>query len=152
MSSYLNIYLVPKSKKETKKDEIKENETKQNNKQEPLLFCSFSRNNSFYQALNENMNIVFIGNDKEFHYTELTRENLQEVINIAEKDLNKLKEKKHIYELKAKDDESIMTLADFTEYYNEELENFHNLCFFSVLLSDILSDYTNFEKVLCNIS
>ncbi len=65
MSNYLNIYLVPKKEK--------------CEKQEPLLFASYSRNTDVYQYF-ETINPTFVGMD-EIHYSELTNDKLQEVKN-----------------------------------------------------------------------
>lgn len=145
MSSYLNFYLVPK-KKEGQEEEPK-----------PLLFQSWSRNTSVYQAFDENLNIVYTGNEKA--YTEITPSKVKGVIEYIEEDLKKVK--KRLKEtIKLFKDTAITSLEVYESYQNdclstqeyiEELEeqiaDLHGIL---TWVSDL--EYTDFEKVLANIT
>lgn len=145
MSSYLNFYLVPK-KKEGQEEEPK-----------PLLFQSWSRNTSVYQAFDENLNIVYTGNEKV--YTEITPSKVKGVIEYIEEDLKKVK--KRLKEtIKLFKDTAITSLEIYESYQNdclstqeyiEELEEqIADLQGILTWVSDL--EYTDFEKVLANIT
>lgn len=145
MSSYLNFYLVPK-KKEGQEEEPK-----------PLLFQSWSRNTSVYQAFDENLNIVYTGNEKV--YTEITPSKVKGVIEYIEEDLKKVK--KRLKEtIKLFKDTAITSLEVYESYQNdclstqeyiEELEEqIADLQGILTWVSDL--EYTDFEKALANIT
>ena len=137
MSSYLNIYLV---KKESSKDS-------------PLLFMSFSRNHPIYRAVVEAIAPVWAG-DKDV-YTELTYENLTECINTLDTDISNLISKNTEYEkaiLKNPKSDIIEQLVEYKELYNEMEDNNSNLVFMRWFTDDITKGYSDFSKVLCNIT
>ena len=137
MSSYLNIYLV---KKESSKDS-------------PLLFMSFSRNHPIYRAIEETIAPVWAGNEDA--YTELTYENLTECINTLDTFINNLVSKISEYEkavLKNPKSDIIEQLVEYKELYKEMEENNHNLIFIRLFTDDIIKGYSDFSKVLCNIT
>ena len=137
MSSYLNIYLV---KKESSKDS-------------PLLFMSFSRNHPIYRAVVEAIAPVWA--DDEDNYTELTYENLTECINSLDKETNHIVNKIVEYEkavLKNPKSDIIEQLIEYKEIYKEIEENNHNLVFIRWFTDDITKGYSDFSKVLCNIT
>lgn len=137
MSSYLNIYLV---KKESSKDS-------------PLLFMSFSRNHPIYKAIEETIAPVWAGNEDV--YTELTYENLAECINTLDTFINNLVSKINEYEkavLKNPKSDIIEQLVEYKELYKEMEENNHNLTFIRWFTDDITKGYSDFSKVLCNIT
>ena len=137
MSSYLNIYLV---KKESSKDS-------------PLLFMSFSRNHPIYKAIEETIAPVWAGNEDV--YTELTYENLTECINTLDTFINNLVSKINEYEkavLKNPKSDIIEQLVEYKELYKEMEENNHNLIFIRWFTDDITKGYSDFSKVLCNIT
>lgn len=137
MSSYLNIYLV---KKESSKDS-------------PLLFMSFSRNHPIYRAIEETIAPVWAGNKNV--YTELTYENLTECINTLDTFINNLVSKINEYEkavLKNPKSDIIEQLVEYKELYKEMEENNHNLTFIRWFTDDITKGYSDFSKVLCNIT
>lgn len=137
MSSYLNIYLV---KKESSKDS-------------PLLFMSFSRNHPIYRAIEETIAPVWAGNEDV--YTELTYENLTECINTLDTFINNIVSKINEYEkavLKNPKSDIIEQLVEYKELYKEMEENNHNLTFIRWFTDDIAKGYSDFSKVLCNIT
>ena len=137
MSSHLNIYLV---KKESSKDS-------------PLLFMSFSRNHPIYKAIEETITPIWAGNEDA--YTELTYENLTECINTLDTFINNLVSKINEYEkavLKNPKSDIIEQLVEYKELYKEMEENNHNLTFIRWFTDDITKGYSDFSKVLCNIT
>ena len=137
MSSYLNIYLV---KEESLKDS-------------PLLFMSFSRNHPIYRAIVETIAPVWAGNEDA--YTELTYDNLTECIDTLDKETNHIVNKIIEYEkavLKNPKSDIIEQLTEYKEIYKEMEENNHNLTFIRWFTNDIINEYSDFSKVLCNIA
>ena len=137
MSSYLNIYL----------------KRKENSEDSPLLFMSFSRNNPIYRAIVEAIAPVWAGNEDV--YTELTYENLTECIDTLDKEANHIVNKIIEYEkavLKNPKSDIIEQLIEYKEIYREMEENNHNLTFIRWFTNDITKGYSDFSKVLCNIT
>ena len=137
MSSYLNIYLV---KKESSKDS-------------PLLFMSFSRNHPIYRAVVEAIAPVWAGDEDD--YTELTFDNLTECIDTLDEETNHIVNKIVEYEkavLKNPKSDIIEQLIEYKEIYKEIEENNHNLVFMRWFTDDITKGYSDFSKVLCNIT
>jgi Mg2+ and Co2+ transporter CorA len=137
MINYLNIYLV---KKESSKDS-------------PLLFMSFSRNHPIYRAVVKTIAPIWTGYDD--GYTELTYDNLTECINSLDKETNHIVNKIIEYEkavLKNPKSDIIEQLIEYKEIYKEMEENNHNLAFIRWFTNDIINGYSDFSKVLCNIT
>lgn len=137
MSSYLNIYLV---KKESSKDS-------------PLLFMSFGRNHPIYRAVVETIAPVWAGNKDV--YTELTFDNLTGCINTLDKETNHIVNKIMEYEkavLKNPKSDIIEQLIEYKEIYKEMEENNYHLTFMRYFTNDIIKGYSDFSKVLCNIT
>lgn len=137
MSSHLNIYLV---KKESSKDS-------------PLLFMSFGRNHPIYRAVVEAIAPVWAGNEDV--YTELTYDNLTECINTLDTFINNLVSKINKYEkaiLKNPKSDIIEQLVEYKELYKEMEENNYHLTFMRCFTNDIIKGYSDFSKVLCNIT
>lgn len=137
MSSYLNIYL----------------KRKENLDSSPLLFMSFSRNHPIYRAVVEAIAPVWAGNEDD--YTELTYDNLTECINSLDKETNHIVNKIVEYEkavLKNPKSDIIEQLIEYKEIYKEMEENNHNLTFIRWFTNDIINGYSDFSKVLCNIT
>ena len=141
MSSYLTFYLVPKGEN-----------------QKPLSLISYSRNNDVYQAYYENVHPVFIGNDDESNYTELTKDISHHVVNELREDLSKC-EKSHEAKVKALQalpklegealEEYLQETTSTVEYINDLKDTLK----FAGFIDDIVSDleYSDFDKVLINI-
>ena len=137
MSSYLNIYL----------------KRKENPDGSPLLFMSFSRNHPIYRAIVEAIAPVWVGNEDV--YTELTYENLTECIDTLDEEINHIVNKIIEYEkavLKNPKSDIIEQLIEYKEIYKEIEENNHNLVFIRWFTDDITKGYSDFSKVLCNIT
>ena len=137
MSSYLNIYL----------------KRKENPDGSPLLFMSFSRNHPIYRAIVEAIAPVWAGDED--IYTELTYENLTECIDTLDKEINHIVNKIVEYEkavLKNPKSDIIEQLIKYKEIYKEIEENNHNLVFIRWFTDDITKGYSDFSKVLCNIT
>lgn len=137
MSSYLNIYL----------------KRKENPDDSPLLFTSFSRNHPIYRAIVEAIAPVWAGDEDV--YTELTYENLTECIDTLDKEINHIVNKIIEYEkavLKNPKSDIIEQLIEYKEIYKEIEENNHNLVFIRWFTDDITKGYSDFSKVLCNIT
>lgn len=137
MSSYLNIYL----------------KRKENSDSSPLLFMSFSRNHPIYRAVVEAIAPVWAGDEDA--YTELTYDNLTEYINSLDEETNHIVNKIVEYEkavLKNPKNDIIEQLIEYKEIYKEMEENNHNLTFIRWFTNDIINGYSDFSKVLCNIT
>ena len=137
MSSYLNIYL----------------KRKENPEGSPLLFMSFSRNHPIYRAIVEAIAPVWAGDEDV--YTELTYENLTECIDTLDEEINHIVNKIVEYEkavLKNPKSDIIEQLIEYKEIYKEMEENNHNLTFIRWFTDDITKGYSDFSKVLCNIT
>ena len=137
MSSYLNIYL----------------KRKENPEGSPLLFMSFSRNHPIYRAVVEAIAPVWAGDEDD--YTELTFDNLTECINSLDEETNHIVNKIVEYEkavLKNPKSDIIEQLIEYKEIYKEMEENNHNLVFIRWFTDDITKGYSDFSKVLCNIT
>lgn len=137
MSSYLNIYL----------------KRKENSDSSPLLFMSFSRNHPIYRAVVEAIAPIWAGDEDA--YTELTYENLTECIDTLNEETNHIINKIVEYEkavLKNPKSDIIEQLIEYKEIYKEIEENNHNLVFIRWFTDDITKGYSDFSKVLCNIT
>ena len=137
MSSYLNVYL----------------KRKENPEGSPLLFMSFSRNHPIYRAIVEAIAPVWAGDED--IYTELTYENLTECIDTLDEEINHIVNKIIEYEkavLKNPKSDIIEQLIEYKEIYKEIEENNHNLVFIRWFTDDITKGYSDFSKVLCNIT
>ena len=137
MSSYLNIYL----------------KKKENPNSSPLLFMSFSRNHPIYRAVVEAIAPVWASNEDD--YTELTYDNLTECINSLDEETNHIVNKIIEYEkavLRNPKSDIIEQLIEYKEIYKEMEENNHNLTFIRWFTNDIINGYSDFSKVLCNIT
>lgn len=141
MSSYLNIYL----------------KRKENPEGSPLLFMSFSRNHPIYRAVVEAVAPVWAGDGDgdEDVYTELTYDNLTKCINTLDTDIGNLVNKINEYEkavLKNPKKDIIEQLVEYKELYKEMENDNSNLVFIRWFTDDIIKGYSDFSKVLCNIT
>ena len=137
MSNYLNIYL----------------KRKENPEGSPLLFMSFSRNHPIYRAVVDAIAPVWAGDEN--IYTELTYDNLTECINTLDIDISNLVNKINEYEktvLKNPESDIIEQLVEYKELYKEMENDNSNLVFIRCFTDDITKGYSDFSKVLCNIT
>lgn len=134
MSSYLNIYGVLK---DTKKK---------------ISLASFSRSHSFYQAINENMSVVWAGNEDV--YTDLTSVEVHRVISDVNKQISDVDIRLSEYERHANGNVDIINdILSFKEYREELVSTREYLYFLNELIDNTTYDYENaFEKIVCNIS
>ena len=155
MSSYLNIYLRVKQKEEDKD-------------KEPVILhlSSFSRNHPIYSLFDEGTSVAYAGTEN--RYTDIDKVTLSAIISSAREDFERIEKrmstlKEQLEQLLAKggNGDSIKELitekmddvSSFKEYYEEErdgitqLENLASLVFY-----DTLDGYSDFDKVLVNIS
>ena len=135
MSSYLNIYLKPT---------VKEGE----NPKEPMYLMSFSRCNEIYSIMTDELNITFIGIDKnETNYTDITIEDINSVINSIKENI-KTSKRNHERYLKSleKDRQSVIDLFSKSISQAEDRDKIDELYeAFSDKLGEI-SDNTDFEE------
>lgn len=144
MSSYLNIYLVPR------KEHMPE--------QKPLLLMQWSRSSGVYQAVNESIHPLFIGNGDTPNYTDLTKEDMDYVIHKVEEDIQEWK-KRMVSRVDALNkltrisqetiDSYIQDTMDDNEYISELQDTLNELIALRSIISDL--KYSDFEKVVCNI-
>ena len=114
---------------------------------------SFSINHPIYRAVVEAIAPVWAGDED--IYTELTYENLTECIDTLDKEINHIVNKIVEYKkavLKNHKSDIIEQLIKYKEIYKEIEENNHNLVFIRWFTDDITKGYSDFSKVLCNIT
>ena len=142
MSSYLNIYLVPKKRND---EDIPE----------PLLFMSYSRNSGVYQACWES--IAYIGNGDSYQYTELTSELMSSILEEEKKDLDKFNKRytdkitiaKEVSPTKEFLEDLIEDSLSTKEYIEELKDTIKELENIASWVNNI--QYSEFEKVLANV-
>ena len=135
MSSYLNIYLKPT---------VKEGE----NPKEPMYLMSFSRCNEIYSIMTDELNITFIGIDKnETNYTDITIEDINSVINSIKENIKPSKRNHERYlKSREKDRQSIIDLFSKSISQAEDRDTIdESYEAFSDKLREI-SDNTDFEE------
>lgn len=138
MSSYLNIYLVPKRKDKKEKKQY-------------LLLTSYSKSCDIYQAFYENINPVFTGNESK--YTTLTDVNIQEVIVDLNEAIKSYKERLELYNKYAKDNPDYIEEIIGTKELLQDYQSTYNIASsIKDIIEDTLNDYNDFEEVCCNIS
>lgn len=143
MSSYLNIYLVPR------KEHIPE--------QKPLYLMQWSRNSEMYQVLKTAANPTYIGTGDKIKYSDLTVQNIDTAIRIIQDNIAEWKKRINarvevINQLKNPTreilDDYIQDNMEDNAYVEElqdtlnELQSLHNI------ISDL--QYSDFEKAVCN--
>lgn len=137
MSNSLNIYL----------------KRKENPEGSPLLFMSFSRNHPIYHVIEETIAPVYVLGEEV--YTELTPELLTECINTLDRDIEHIISKINEYEksiLKNPKKDIIEQLVEYKEMFNKMEDNSSYLTFMRWFTNDIINGYSDFSKVLCNIT
>lgn len=137
MSSYLNIYLVPKRKDKSTEKQY-------------LLLQSYSRNSDVYEAFYENVNPTFAGNER--GYTILTKENIQSVVDDLEDSITSTKERLNLYEKYAKDNaDYIGEILDARSALKDYEDTYGTVAFIQEMVWDVEAGYNGFEEVCCNI-
>lgn len=139
MSSYLNIYLVPKRKDRDKEEK------------QHLLFASYSRSTDIYEVFNEYVNPIFIGN-AEGNYTSLIKDDVDLMIDGILTDIRNSQERLDVYEQYAsKNEEYIQEILDLREIIRDYKSTHDFLLFLKGLVEDTIDGYNDFEEVCCNI-
>lgn len=139
MSSYLNIYLVPKRKDKK--------ETKQH-----LLLSSYSRNNDVYEVFYENIHPIFSGGEED-KYTTLTLVNIQEVLDDLNKSIQSTQERLDLYDKYAKDNQDyIQDILSTREIIQDYQSTYNIVCVLKDIIDNTVNGYNDFEAVCCNIN
>lgn len=133
MSSYLNLYMLPKEGKKK------------------LLFYSVSRNSNIYQAFNE-YGIAYSSNEEK--YTLVTKDMMSTMVNEAKADLDKWNKRLEELEKHAAGNAEIIEDIISSKEYQEELQDTYNeLCFIRNIVADIeMFDFFDIEGIYANIS
>lgn len=140
MSSYLNIYLVPKRKNKDKGEK------------QYLLFTSYSRSTDIYEVFNEYVNPIFIGN-VENHYTTLNKDDVALMIDGVLTDMRTSQERLEVYEQYApKNEEYIQEILTLREVIRDYKSTHDFLIFLKNLVENTIDGYNDFEEICCNIS
>lgn len=135
MSSYLTFYLVPKKEGS-----------------EPISLISYSRNSDIYQYYYDNANPVFIGNNDETQYSEVTLEKIDCVLNDLKNDINRALTRVSEYEKQAAGNmEIIEEIINQKEYISDLQYALHKLEFIRDIVEESTYSYADFNKVLCNV-
>ena len=134
MSSYLTFYAVPKAEGS-----------------KPIGLINYCRSNDVYQYFSDNIHPAYIGNDEEDHYTELTVEKIDRVLEDLNNDIKKTKIRIEEYEKCANGDtEIIETIIEFREY----LENLETALYRTEFIKELVleTEYSNSLKAIyCNV-
>lgn len=132
MSSYLNLYMLPKEGKKK------------------LLFYSVSRNSPIYQAFNE-YGVAYSGNEEK--HTLVTKEMMNTMVQDAKADLDKWNKRLEELEKHAAGNAEIIEEIISDKEYLEELQDTYNeLHFIRNIVVDIeMFDFFDFEGVYANI-
>lgn len=133
MSSYINIYIVPKKDKT------------------PIEIVSYSRADDIYAAIADVINIPW--SSEELQYADLSIENINEVIDNIKKDINKVDKRIIEYEKHANGNadliEDILSQKEYRESLDEVLKR---LYFLSDIIYDAKEEFSDVEKVICSIT
>ena len=133
MSSYLNIYIVPKKDKT------------------PIEIVSYSRVDDIYAAIADVINIPWSG--EELQYADLSIENINEVIDNIKQNINKVDKRIIEYEKHANGNadliEDILSQKEYRESLDEVLKR---LYFLSDIIYDAKEEFSDVEKVICSIT
>lgn len=134
MSSYLSVYLHDKKSGENK-----------------YLTC-YSRNSSIYQALSENIDIAFCGEDDE-KFTTVNYGDIDGVIDNLKEDREKAQRRLTETERYAKDNADLIDdIISYKEYIADINSSIDQLSVFSHIIYDICEGGGDFDAVLMNIS
>ena len=146
MSSYLNLYLLPKKWENAEESP------------RPLLFKSWSRNTDMYDLFRDYCNPTYIGNGDKSQYSKLNIKDLQYGINKEEELLAKAEQRLNdrlatIKELgksvpKEVVDEYLEDLPSTREYIADTRETLNE----AKVLCDLLSyEFSDFGEILINV-
>lgn len=138
MSSYLNIYLVPKRKDKKEKKQY-------------LLLSSYSRSSDIYEAFYENINPAFSGNEDK--YTTLTKVNIQRILDDLNESIKAVKERLDLYDNYAKDNpDYIQDIIGTREILQDYQSTYNMVEALKDILDNTVDGYNDFEEMCCNIN
>lgn len=133
MSSYFNIYIVPKKDKT------------------PIEIVSYSRSDDIYAAIADVINIPWSG--EELQYADLSVENINEVIDNIKQDINKVDKRIIEYEKHANGNSDLIEDILSQKEYREGLDDvLKRLRFLSDIIYDAKEGFSEVEKVICSIT
>lgn len=131
MSSYLNIYGVPKEG-------------------EPIKIVSFSRSHCVYSPFCDTLNIAWAGENKV--YTDLTTSDVEQVIKDISSDLKSANSRLQIYEKYASQNpEYIQEIISLQEYIEELNTTIHYCEMIGIIVMHSSLSFSGFSKICCNI-
>lgn len=135
MSGYLNFYIVPKE---------------ENSK--PISLISYSRNNDVYSYFNESLNPAYIGTE-ETQYTELNISKIDLVLDDINSDINSINNRLLEYEKHANGNIEVIEEILSQKEYLKDIINAKNIVeFIKSLILESTYSWSDYNKVLCNIS
>lgn len=138
MSSYLNIYLVPKRKGNREK-------------KKHLLLSSYSRNSDIYGIFYENISPIFSGNGDTC--TPLTKVNVQGMLDDLDESIKSTKEMLDLYDKYAKDNpDYIQEIIGTREILKDYQSTYNMVEVLKDILEDTMNGYNDFEEMCCNIN
>lgn len=133
MSSYLNIYVVPKEEGA-----------------KAMRLTCFSSSHEVYTAISENTNIAYAGGSEV--YTDLTEEIMLEVLQDISIDISKMEKRLIEYEKYAAHNTDLISDIIDSKAYIEELERTkYYIEMLQALIWNTNHGFTSFKKVCCNI-
>ena len=133
MSSYLNIYIVPKKDKT------------------PIEIVSYSRADDIYAAIADVINIPW--SSEELQYADLSLENINQVIDNIKQDINKVDKRIIEYEKHANGNADLIEDILSQKEYREGLDDIlKRLCFLLDIIYNAKEGFSDVEKVLCSIT
>lgn len=139
MSSYLNIYMLPRV-------------TEENKEPKKLLLDQYSRNSSIYQAFYENINPVYAWKDDEEQFEELTEEKLRIVKDDITEDYTRAKKRLEEYEKHCSNVDVLDDIISMKEYIADIQEQ---LSFINILEGFLYmckhTTWGGFEGIYMNI-
>ena len=136
MSSYLNIYVVPKTQSEDTKH---------------LTLMCFSSSHELYSTITECINVAYAGESE--IYTDLTEENMLEILQEVSNDITRMEKRLVEYEKYAAHNTDLITEIIESKSYLEELERTkHYVEIIQVLVWNTNHGFNSFKKVCCNIN
>ncbi len=132
MSSYLNIYLLPKEQ------------------EKKLLLTNISRNSGVYQAFNE-YGVAYAGNEEK--YTRVTPEMMMSIKRDVKEDIDRVNKRLTEFEKHAAGNIDIINdILSEKEYLEELQDTYSELCWISDIVHDLENfDWLEFEGMYVNI-
>lgn len=132
MSSYLNIYGIPKEG------------------DKPIEIVSYSRSNPIYSAICDTITVAWAGNEE--LYTDLTTSKVKEVISEINQDIDSSKKKLQAYEKYVLNNpDYIQDIIYLQEYIDELISTKHHCEIIETIVSDAEMGFSGFSKICCNV-